>query len=193
MKKYLFLLSFFCFPFFASAVTIGIHSVQHMDVNQIKDWETKNKTTLPIIGLIFDQYGDAESTYLSNVVNALGAGRIYHVSLSPYGYTAQEVVDGSYDTEYRRFFADMKRLDIRVVFRTMHEMNGGRYSRASDPESFKQAWIRVYTLARRTMKIQSDRLLFSLSYNSQDLPTSESRPSQSSVYEYCGQWRKDNI
>jgi len=54
--------------------------------------------------LIFDQYGDAESVYLSNVVNALGTGRIYHISLSPYGHTAQEVADGIYTTEYKRFF-----------------------------------------------------------------------------------------
>jgi hypothetical protein len=85
-------------------VTIGIHGIQHLDVKQITIWESQNKTTLPIIGLIFDQYGDAESTYLSNVVNVLGTGRIYHISLSPYGHTAQEVADGIYTTEYKRFF-----------------------------------------------------------------------------------------
>ncbi len=43
------------------------------------------------------------------------------------------------------------------------------------------------------MKIQSDRLLFSLSFNSQDLPTLESRPTQSSHYEYCSQRKIDNV
>ena len=105
-------------------MTIGIHGLQHLDIKQIMTWESQNNTTLPIIGLIFDQYGDAESGYLSGVVNALGTGRIYHISLSPYGHTAQEVADGIYTSEYRRFFGDIKRLDIKVVFRTMHEMNG---------------------------------------------------------------------
>jgi len=193
MKKYFFLLVLLLSSSSVWAVTIGIHGLQHLDVKQITTWESKNKTTLPIIGLIFDQYGDAESTYLSNVVNALGTGRIYHISLSPYGYTAQEVADGIYTTEYKRFFSDMKKLDIKVVFRTMHEMNGWRYSRASHPDAFKQAWISVYNLARHTMKIQSDKLLFSLSFNSQDLPTKEPLPTQSSHYEYCSQWRVDNV
>jgi beta-mannanase len=74
----------------------------------------------------------------------------------------------------------------------MHEMNWWRYSRSSHPEEFKQAWIRVYTLARKTLKIQSDKLLFSLSYNSQDLPTSDYIPTQSSAYEYCSQRRIDH-
>lgn len=43
------------------------------------------------------------------------------------------------------------------------------------------------------MKIQSDKLLFSLSFNSQDLPTIALRPTQLSHYEYCSQWRVDNI
>ena len=193
MKKYLLIILFLIFPLSAWAVTIGIHGLQHLDIKQITTWESQNNTTLPIIGLIFDQYGDAESSYLSGVVNALGTGRIYHISLSPYGHTAQEVADGIYTSEYRRFFGDIKRLDIKVVFRTMHEMNGWRYSRASHPDAFKKAWISVYNLARHTMKIQSDKLLFSLSFNSQDLPTTEIRPTQTSYYEYCSQWKVDNV
>lgn len=138
--------------------------------------------------MVFDKYGDEESLYLDTVVNAMGTGRIYHISLSPYGYTAKEVANKAYDTEYKRFFEDIQRLQIKVVFRTMHEMNGGRYSRASNPEQFKKAWIHVYNMARYTMKIQSDQLLFSLSFNSQDLPTKEDRPTQNSHYEYCSQW-----
>jgi len=193
MKKYLLFIISLCFPLSVWAATIGLHGVQHMDIKQITNWESKNKTILPIIGLIFDQYGDAESVYLSKVVNTLGTGRIYHISLSPYGYTAQEVSNGDYNIEYKRFFTDIKKLDIKVVFRTMHEMNGWWYSRSSHPDEFKKAWISVYNLARNTMKIQSDRLLFSLSFNSQDLPTTDIRPTQSSHYEYCSQWKVDNV
>lgn len=180
-------------PLSAWAVTIGIHGIQHLDVKQVQKWETKNKTTIPTIGLIFDQYGDAESVYLSKVVNSLGTGRIYHISLSPYWYTAQEVSNWLYNNEYKRFFWDIIKLDIKVVFRTMHEMNWWRYSRSSHPDEFRQAWISIYNLARHTMKINSDKLLFSLSFNSQDLPTKEQRPTQNSLYEYCSQWRIDNV
>ena len=76
-----------------------------------------------MIGLIFDSYSDTESAYLHRVVEHYGRDRIYHISLSPFGYTTQEVRRGAYDDEYRRFFADMKELEIQVVFRTMHEMN----------------------------------------------------------------------
>lgn len=82
-------------------------------------------------------------------------------------------------------------MNIQVVFRTMHEMNGGRYSRASQPEDFKRARRYVYRLARNTIGLGSDKLLFSLSFNSQDLPTTEAKPTQQSVYEYCSQWRID--
>ena len=95
-----------------------------MRSEKITSWETKNNMTLPIIGLVFDTYGDNESSYLSTLVQKMGTGRVYHISISPYGHTAQEVVDGYYNREYTRFFADMKKLGITVVFRTMHEMNG---------------------------------------------------------------------
>ena len=83
-------------------------------------------------------------------------------------------------------------MDIKVVFRTMHEMNGGWYSRASKPEEFKKARKYIHTMARKDFNLQSDKLLFSLSFNSQDLPTTEAIPTQKSYYEYCSQRRIDN-
>ncbi len=192
MKKILFFLLCFLVFWYSQAATIGIHGLQHIDTKNILNREKENKSLIPIIGLIFDKYGAEETRYLTHVVSELGTDRIYHVSLSPYGYTAQEVLEWYYNRSYKKFFEDMKRLDIKVVFRTMHEMNWGRYSRASQPDSFKQAWINVYNLARNTMNIQSDKLLFSLSYNSQDLPTQDPHPTQSSHYTYCSQWVVDN-
>lgn len=175
------------------AATVGIHGVQWLWPDKILAWEKNYSTTVPIVGMIFDTYGETESTYLDYIVAKMGTGRIYHISISPYGFTALEVEEWYYHTAYRRFFADMKRLDIKVVFRTMHEMNGGWYSRASEPDSFKRAWRIVHTMAREEFDLQSDRLLFSLSFNSQDLPSTELRPTQTSYYEYCSQWRVDNI
>lgn len=195
MKKILLslfsLLSIFLFSS-VYGTTIGIHGIQSVGADKILQREQDNHTTLPLLGTIFDSYDDAESKFLSDTVHKLGTGRIYHISISPYGFTAAEVAEGRYDKRYNRFFDDIKKLNIKVVFRTMHEMNGGRYSWASAPEDFKRAWKRVRKLARIKHNIQSDQLLFSLSFNSQDLPTTHTRPTQESPIEFCSEWKVKN-
>ncbi len=178
----------------SSAVTIGIHGLQFQDdIKDLTRWESlQDGKKVEIIWLIFDHYTDTESVYLHKVVDQLWTDRIYHISLSPYGYTSTQVANGAFDVEYKRFFKEVKDMNITVVFRTMHEMNGGRYSRASKPEEFKKARRYVHTMARKDFDLQSDKLLFSLSFNSQDLPTSDAIPTQQSSYEYCSQWRVDN-
>jgi beta-mannanase len=69
----------------------------------------------------------------------------------------------------------------------MHEMNGGRYSRASAPDDFKRAWKKVRKIARTKHGLKSDTLLFSLSFNSQDLPTTDYRPTQESPIAFCSE------
>ncbi|MDR0282301.1 MAG: hypothetical protein LBI53_03075 [Candidatus Peribacteria bacterium] len=54
----------------------------------------------------------------------LGHGRIYHITISPNMFSAQEVADGKFDAEYLQFFRKVKDKQIKVIFRTMHEMNG---------------------------------------------------------------------
>lgn len=71
-------------------------------------------------------------------------------------------------------------------------MNGGRYSRASHPDDFKRAWKKVRTMARNKYHLQSDQLLFSLSFNSQDLPTKDTRPTQNSEIQFCSERRVVN-
>lgn len=155
------------------------------DIHQLKARETHQNWKLAMLGLIFDQYTDAESHYLERVVELYGTDRIYHISLSPFGYTSNQVYRGAYDAAYKRFFQDIKDLDIQVVFRTMHEMNWGWYSRSSQPWSFQLAWRRVVRLAREEFALDKTKLLFSLSFNSQDLPTSDTLPTQSSEIFFC--------
>lgn len=195
IKKIFWIILFLLWMFSVSwAVTIGIHGLQFQD--DIKDLTRRESLQdgkkVDIIWLIFDHYTEAESVYLHKVVDQLWTGRVYHISLSPYGYTSTQVANGEYDVEYKRFFKEIKEMNIQVVFRTMHEMNGGRYSWASKPEEFKKARRYVHTMARKDFDLQSDTLLFSLSFNSQDLPTTEAVPTQNSYYEYCSQWRIDN-
>jgi beta-mannanase len=64
-------------------------------------------------------------------------------------FSAAEVAAGKFDTQYTQFFKDVKKNNLRVIFRTMHEMNGGRYPRSSNPTSFKKAWVHVREISRK--------------------------------------------
>jgi beta-mannanase len=67
------------------------------------------------------------------------------------------------------FFQDVKKYNLKVLFRTMHEMNGGRYARSSDPDNFKKAWKRVFTLSRKA-ELGSENIQFIFSFNWHDMP-----------------------
>lgn len=94
---------------------------------------------------------------------------MYHLTISPNQFSAEQVANGAFDEQYLTFFALIKELDLKVIFRTMHEMNGGRYPRSSNPESFKKARIHVRELSRRVDLDQSN-ILFDMSINARDLP-----------------------
>jgi hypothetical protein len=79
---------------------------------------------LPIVSFIFDPYGDNVVDTIKKLPTTLGIDRLYHISLSPNSYTAQQVADGLFDKQYKEFFALIKSGDVKVIFRTMHEFNG---------------------------------------------------------------------
>ena len=84
-------------------------------------------------------------------------------------FTAKEVSEGKFDAQYKQFFKDIKKNNLKVIFRTMHEMNGGRYPRSSNPYRFKKAWIHVRELSRAEGLNQTN-ILFDMSVNARDLP-----------------------
>ena len=100
--------------------------------------------------------------------------------------TALQVVEGKFDTQYKQFFSDIKKNNLRVVFRTMHEMNGGRYPRSSDPKNFKKAWIHVRELSRAE-GLTTSNILFDMSVNARDLPAKGGKPSQTATFIQCQQ------
>ena len=51
---------------------------------------------------------------VKNIVDKLGTGRVYHLTLSPDMLTAKQVADGAFDEEYKAFFKDIKRFDLKV-------------------------------------------------------------------------------
>lgn len=73
---------------------------------------------------------------------------------------------------------------MKVLFRTMHEMNGGWYSWASHPADFRRAFRHVSELARKHA-LPKDTFKMVFSVNSLDLPTKDSVPTQSSALVHC--------
>lgn len=79
---------------------------------------------LPIASFIFDPRDEHTEATMERAVKLLGKDRIYHVTVSPGMMTAKQVAAGEADEDFKNFFALVKKHDINVVFRTMHEMNG---------------------------------------------------------------------
>lgn len=65
----------------------------------------------------------------------------------------------------------------------MHEMNGGRYPRSSNPALFKKARIHVRDLSRK-VGLSTGDILFDMSVNHWDMPT-KGTPSQSARLTPC--------
>lgn len=125
----------------------GIHTEDN-DAAEITALESKYGFKSQVVGYIFDTFGENDAITLQKGMETLGKDRVYHVSISPLGLSAKEVADGKYDEEYLRFFKIVKVSGARVVFRTMHEMNGSWFSWSGDPDNFKRAWKRVHGLSR---------------------------------------------
>lgn len=146
--------------------------------------EKTHDIELPIVGFIFDPWDDWGEASIIRAVQLLGKNRIYHITISPGMRTAKQVADGEFDDQYKKFFLLVKTLDINVIFRTMHEMNGWRYPWWSDPVNFQKAWRRVWELSREVGLTQKN-ILFNMSVNWWDIPTHDPFPNQKSVLFYC--------
>lgn len=141
-------------------------------------------TRVSTVSFIYDDYGTGTDLDFRRSVKLLGADRVYHVTISPFGYTAAEVGSGAFDESYRRFFRTARELKLRVLFRTMHEMNGGWYSWSSHPAEFRTAFRHVASLARKHA-LTNDRFKMVFSVNSLDLPTTDAVPTQKSPLVHC--------
>ena len=140
---------------------------------------------LPVVSFIYDPWYQWDLPWeLKKIKEQLGENRIYHISISPNTFTAQEVADGKFDTEYLTFFEYIKQYNLKVIFRTMHEMNWGWYPRSSNPETFKKAWIHVWQLSRQ-IGLDRSHLLFDMSVNAWDLPAKDWKTWQKSVFVHC--------
>lgn len=144
---------------------------------------------LPIVWFIFDSWWEDIKYVVDHFASILGDNKIYHITLSPSQYSAKQVAEWKYDSEYKDFFQTIKDNDLKVIFRTMHEMNWWRYPRWSNPTYFKKAWVHVWDLSREVWLDQKN-ILFDMSVNHWDMPTTAATPSQSAPLITCNKSKK---
>ena len=139
---------------------------------------------LPIVSFIFDPRDENDVlNSIDRIVERLWTDRIYHFTISPDMYSANDVVLWKFDAQYTAFFKKIKEKNLHVIFRTMHEMNWWRYPRSSDPGKFKAAWMHVWTLSR-VVWLNEENIAFDFSVNHRDMPTKWT-PSQSAKLIQC--------
>ena len=152
--------------------------------------ENKYDANLPIVSFIFDPREQSDVlNSIDRIVDKLWTDRIYHFTVSPDMYSATDVGLWKFDAQYTAFFKKIKEKNLHVIFRTMHEMNGGWYSRSSNPEKFKGARIHVWTLSRVAW-LDEENIIFDFSINHRDMPTKWT-PSQSAKLIECHLAKKD--
>jgi len=179
-----FLIAFtYCLGMQAYAYLFGMKSWDN-SITNIQKIEKEYNLDLPIVAFIFDPRSEYVEKLMSTFNEKLGEDKIYHISLSPDMFTAKEVSEGKFDAQYQQFFKDVKKNNLKVIFRTMHEMNGGRYPRSSNPYRFKKARIHVRELSRAEGLTKSD-ILFDMSVNARDLPAKWGKPSQTATFIQC--------
>lgn len=146
--------------------------------------ENTYNVNLPVVSFIFDPRDENDVlNSIDRIVEKLWTDRIYHFTVSPDMYSANDVVLWKFDAQYTAFFKKIKEKNLHVIFRTMHEMNGGRYPWSSNPEKFKAAWIHVWTLSR-VVGLSNENIAFDFSVNHRDMPT-KWKPSQSASLIQC--------
>lgn len=158
-------------------------------ISNIQQIQKEYKLDIPMVSFIFDPRGEHVESVMNKLNEQLWADKIYHISLSPNMFSAKEVYEGKFDEQYKQFFQDIKKNNLKVIFRTMHEMNGGRYPRSSNPYRFKKAWIHVWEISR-TEGLDQSNILFDMSVNARDLPAKWGKPAQTAVFIQCTQSAK---
>ena len=152
--------------------------------------EKSQNVKLPIVSFIFDPRNENDVlNSIDKIVDKLWTDRIYHFTISPDMYTAKDVAEWKFDAQYITFFEKIKEKNLHIIFRTMHEMNGWRYPRSSNPQNFKSARIHVRNLSR-IVWLTEENILFDFSVNHRDMPAKWT-PSQSASLIQCNINKKD--
>lgn len=159
--------------------------------------EDKFWVKVPLVSVIYDDFWQWEAVKLAKTFAELWNERVYHISINPFGYNLKTLIEDKYhgwwERKYKALFKLIKKYDVKVIFRSLHEMNGWWYSRSSDPYRFKIFWKMMYWWSR-DMWLDRSNILFDMSINSQDLPAVEwFEPSQTTPVITCNQEIKKKI
>ena len=156
----------------------------------IESIENQLNVKLPIVSFIFDPRDENDVlNSIDRIIKILWTDRVYHFTISPDNFSAEDVVLWKFDDQYKQFFKKIKEKNIHVIFRTMHEMNWWWYPWSSNPDKFKAAWIHIWTLSRLVW-LDSGNIAFDFSINHWDMPA-KWIPSQSANLIQCNQSKKD--
>ena len=183
------LIWFILFPNINNSYYFWLKSADNTPEN-IETIENSLWVKLPVVSFIFDprDRNDVLNS-IDKIAEKLWTDRIYHFTISPDMYSAEDVVMWKFDKQYTAFFKKIKEKNLHVIFRTMHEMNGWRYPRSSNPEKFKAAWIHVRSLSR-VAGLNEENILFDFSVNHRDMPTNWT-PSQTAPLIQCNTAKTD--
>jgi hypothetical protein len=124
---------------------------------------------IPLVAFVLDPYRLEETIYQYYQLEFM-TGKVFHFTVSPGHMSARNVSQGKFDKEYKEFFRFVKEKNLKVIFRTMHEMNGDWYPRSGNPYWFKRARKRIRNLSRKEGLDQS-QILFDFSLNHRDKVT----------------------
>ena len=191
MKNLKHLIALFLLTFWISITNWYVFWIKSADntISNIIQIQDKYNFDFNIVGFIFDPRSEDILRTINNLNEYFWTWKIYHITLSPNSYSAKQVSEWIFDEQYRQFFETIKDNNLKVIFRTMHEMNWGRYPRWSNPYNFKQARIHVRELSRE-MWLNQNNILFDFSVNHRDMPTNET-PSQSAKLITCNKYKTD--
>lgn len=162
-----FLLSSFLIPAYTHAYVMGMKSADN-SVENLKQVERLIGEDIHLVSFILDPFLGERTLRKYHKDVAYLSGKVLHVTIAPNVLNAQEVAQWAFDKPYTAFFEFVKKNNLKVIFRTMHEMNGNRYPRSGDPYQFKNAWLRVRHLSRKA-GLDTQNIVFDFSVNHRDV------------------------
>lgn len=180
MKKLLtFLTFFFLFTWVVSAYGdyfIFWLRLQNNDYELVPKIEKQFNLNIPVVSLIYDDFNDEDAYRLAFTFEKLWKDKVYHISINPFWYSLKDLIEDTqhkwWEYKYRHLFKLIKKYDVKVIFRSLHEMNWWWYSWSSDPEWFQVFWKMMWGWSRDEWLTKSN-ILFDMSVNSEDLPATD--------------------
>lgn len=150
--------------------------LQDNDYEIATNIESQFNLNIPLVSVIYDDFDTWDQLKLAKTFKTLWKDKVYHVDVNPFGYSLKELIEDKdhkgWEKKYKTLFKIIKKAQVKVIFRFLHEMNWWWYSWSSDSYRFPIFWKMVWNWSREEWLDRSN-ILFDFSVNSQDLPAVE--------------------